>query len=112
MATEIIYVGRDNKISLLLKADEVVVDLTAVTKVGLLFQENYYHSDSWPNAFNYATRATGGIIILDLAAITSLEAGRDKNAELLIYDNTNADGIVWETFDLWIKELEGTEVTP
>jgi hypothetical protein len=112
MATETIYVGRDNKISLTLKADDVVVDLTTVTKVEVLFQENYYDSTNWPAAFDYSTRATGGIIIFDLAAITSLEAGRDKNAELIIYDNTNADGIVWDTFDLWVKELEGTEVAP
>lgn len=112
MSTETIYVDRDNKFSLLLKADDVVVDLSTVTKVELLFSESYYNSTHWPDAFDYATRATGGIIIFDLAAITSLEAGRDKKAELIIYDDTNADGIVWGQIDLVIKELEGTEVTP
>jgi hypothetical protein len=110
---ETIYVDRDNKFSLLLKENDVAVDLTTVTKVGILFAENYYHSDNWPNAFDYSTRATGGIIIFDLASITStsFEAGRDRNTEVLIYDGTNPDGIVWDTFDLWVKELEGTEVT-
>jgi hypothetical protein len=103
MATETIYLSRDNKFALRLKENDVVVpDLSIITKVGILFQENYYHSDSFPAAFDYSTRATAGI----------LEAGRDKKTELLIYDGTNPDGIVWTQFDLWIKELEGTEVTP
>jgi hypothetical protein len=109
---ETIYVDRDNKFSLRLKSDNVVADLTTVSKVGILFQENYYHSNNWPDAFDYATRATGGIIIFDMAAIASLEAGRDKKTELIIYDNTNPDGIIWDTFDLTVKELEGTEVQP
>jgi hypothetical protein len=112
MPSEVIYLNRDNKFSLLLKLNDTAVDLTTTTKVGILFQENYYHSDSWPDAFDYATQATAGIITFDLAAITSLTAGRDENAELIIYDNTNPEGIIWDTFDLWIKELEGTEVTP
>jgi len=111
---ETIYANRDNKISLLLKADNVVADLTTVNKVEILFSENYYDSDNWPDAFDYSTRATGGIIIFDLAAITAsaFEAGRDKKTELIIYDGTNPDGIVWDQFDLTVKELEGTEVTP
>jgi hypothetical protein len=113
MATETIYLSRDNKFALRLKENDVVVpDLSIITKVGILFQENYYHSDNFPAAFDYSTRATAGIIVFDLASITSLEAGRDKKTELLIYDGTNPDGIVWTQFDLWIKELEGTEVTP
>jgi hypothetical protein len=112
MATETIYLNRDNKFSLLLKSNDVVEDLSTVTKVEILHLENYYNSDNFASAFDYSTRATGGIIIFDLASIASLEAGRDQNAELIIYDATNPEGIIWGTFDLDIKELEGTEVTP
>jgi hypothetical protein len=114
MSTETIYIDRDNKFDLLLKIDDVVADLSNVTKIGLLFQENYYHSDNWPDAFDYSTQATAGIITFDMASLpaTSFPAGRDKKTELIVYDSTNPQGIVWGTFDLHVKELEGTEVTP
>lgn len=107
---ETIYVGRDNLINLLLKADGVVQDLTAVTKIELLYKEGYYDSDNFASAFDYSTYATSGIVILDIGSI-GLEAGQDKNAELIVYDASNASGIIWDTFDLKVIELEGTEIT-
>jgi hypothetical protein len=110
--SETIYVDRENKFDLLLKLDGSAANLTDINKVEILFQESYYDSDNFPDAFDYATQATGGIITFDLASIASFEGGRDKKTELILYDNTNPDGIVWGTFDLIVKELEGTEVTP
>ncbi len=110
--TETIYLNRDNKFDLQLKQDGSAVDLSTCTKIGLLFAGNYYHSDNWPSAIDYTTQATSGIITFDMAAITGIEAGRDRNTELIYYDATNPEGIVWGTFDLRILELEGTEVTP
>lgn len=110
--TETIYTNRDNTFELLLKADGVAVNLATAepTKIEILFLGNYYNSDEFPNAFDWTTQGASGIISFDLASITTLEAGRDKNAELIVYDGTNPDGIVWGTFDLLVKELEGTLV--
>jgi len=108
---ETIYLGRNNKINLLLKTDDVVQDLTAVTKMELLYKENYYDSDNFASAFDFATYATSGIVILDINDI-GLESGRDKNAELIVYDASNASGIIWGQIDLKVIQLEGTEVTP
>ena len=108
---ETIYTGRDNKINLLLKTDGAVQDLTAVTKMELLYKENYYDSDNFGSSFDFSTYATSGIVILDIGSI-GLESGRDKNAEIIVYDASNASGIIWDTFDLKVIELEGTEVTP
>jgi hypothetical protein len=110
--TETIYLNRENKFDLLLKIDGEVANLSDLNKVEILFQENYYDSDNFPSAFDYATRATAGIITFDLMSIASFEAGQDRKTELIVYDNTNPDGHVWGTFDLIVKELEGTEVTP
>jgi len=108
---ETVYIGRDNKLNLLLKTDDVVQDLTNVHKMELLYKESYYDSDNFPASFDYATQATAGIVTLDVGSI-GLESGRDKNAELIIYDASNASGVIWGTFDLKVIELEGTEVTP
>lgn len=112
LAKETIYLGRDNKFDKRLEADDVIQNLSSVTKVGVLFNGNYYHSDNWPDAFDYATQAADGIITFDLASISSIAAGRDTEAEIIIYDATNPQGIIWDTFDLEIIALTGTEVTP
>jgi hypothetical protein len=107
---ETIYINRDNKFSLTFKADDSAVDLSNSTKYEVLFLGNYYNSENFPNAFDLSDEATG-TITFDLASIDSLEAGHDSNCEIIIYDDTNPEGIVWGTIDLTVKELEGEEVT-
>lgn len=112
LATEIVYKSRNNAFDKQLKRGGVVTDLTSVTKVGILFLGNYYHSDKWPTAFDYTTQKALGIITFKLANIATIAVGKDENTELIIYDATNPNGIVWGTFDLEVREITGTEVSP
>lgn len=112
LATEIVYKGRDNTFDKLLKRDGVAENLSSVTKVGLLFLGRYIHSNNYPSAFDYVTQKTLGIITFRLGAIATLPTGRDQATELIIYDATNPNGIVWGTFDLEVRSITGTEITP
>lgn len=98
--TEYVYVGRDNTIDLLLKADGVVIALdTAVTRMDLKFSDRIYGTQyltsvDYPTAFDWVTRGADGIVILKLGDI-ELTAGKDTKVELIVYDNVNTNGIVW-----------------
>lgn len=98
--TEYVYVGRDNTIDLLLKADGVAIELhEAVTRMDLKFSDRifgtqYVTSADYPTAFDWVTRGADGIVILKLGGL-ELAAGRDSKVELIVYDNVNTNGIVW-----------------
>lgn len=102
---EIIWKGRDNSIDLLIKADgEIVTGLdVTVTKIELKYKDIYYSSTDSPTSFDWASRGADGVIILKLGLL-SLPAGKDKKAELIIYDAVNTNGIVWGQFVLTVTE--------
>jgi len=110
MATEIIYKDRDNHVDLQLTLDGVALtseQMSAITKVEILFMGYYYDSENFPDAFDWDTRASEGTVGLHLSEIPTITTGRDENTELIVYDSVNTDGIIWSTFDLQVKELFG-----
>jgi hypothetical protein len=102
VVTEYVYVGRDNTIDLLLKADGVVIALdAAVTKMEMkfssrLFGAEYINSESNPGVFDWDTKGADGIVIIALGGL-AITAGKDSKVELIVYDNVNTNGIVWGT---------------
>ena len=100
MTTETVYLGYDNTVDLLLKADGEAQDLSSVTKMTLEVDETTIDSDTSPDAFDWAPGVTGKVI-LDLGA-ESLSEGTYR-ATLTVYDPTNANGIVWGTFKVIVR---------
>lgn len=114
----IVYKNRDNPLFLLLKStDEAGVltypDLTAgVTKVEILIKGVYYNSTQYPDAFDFATEGADGIVCLRLGNIPELVATKDPVAEIITYDPSNPDGLVWGTIPIKVLDLTGTEAVP
>lgn len=96
-ATEIVYLGHDNSIDLLLKADGTAQDLSAVTAATITIGEVTVTSDNgdtdpirWAKS-GYAT----GEIRLYLGSENLVAAIEPYTAYLVIYDADNPNGIVW-----------------
>lgn len=98
---EIIKLGADNTIDLLLKADKSAQALSSVTHVLLVFRVN--SSDvtissvgrtSW---FDWTSGSTG-VLSLTLGGVTNVTAGKTYRPELWLFDDSNTDGIYWGTF--------------
>ncbi len=95
MDTEYVYLGRDNSIDLLLKADGVAVDLASVTKITASFKGTLVSSTTpttgairWSGA-GYDT----GEIRLFLGAQT-IPAGK-YSVPIIVYDPANTSGVQW-----------------
>jgi hypothetical protein len=101
MITEIVYLGHNNTIDLLLKADGVAVDLSSVTRM-VIELNNGTEIDSVDNpaAFDWTTGITGK---LSLSLGDEVIAAGRYSAVLVVYDPTNLDGIVWNKFWMVIK---------
>lgn len=106
MTTEVFYVGMDNASRLLLKSDGAVQDLSEVTKVAIRFDGTTYSSADFASAFDFVTEATDGILTIQAGLISSITASSiDVQAELILYDPVNTNGIVWGTFTMDMKLL-------
>ena len=95
MTTEIVYLGHDNTIDLLLKADGSAVDLSSVTRMTVDFDGTIIDSQTAPAAFDWST-GTIGKLVLALGA-QPIAAGTYQVA-LTVYDPTHPNGIVWGYF--------------
>ena len=103
---EIVYLTRDNTVDLLLKMDGVAQDLSSVTRMIVAEENGVWDVDSsdYASAFNWTTGTTGKLI-LDLAVALGTESvsASDYRVRLVVYDPTNTNGIIWDTFVLSIK---------
>lgn len=99
MGVEIVYLGADNVIDLVLLEDGVAVDLSAVTKMTLNFNSTMINSDTSPDAFDWSTG--DGKLSLALGAESIMTALYD--AELTVYDSQNTNGVVWGIFKVVVK---------
>jgi len=100
MLTEIAYLGHDNTIDLLLKADEEAEDLSAVTRMTLELDSTIIDSEKSPDAFDWDTDTTGKLILA--LGGESLIAGMYRTT-LTVYDLTNEKGIVWGELNLDVR---------
>ena len=113
MQKEFVYLGHDNSVDLILKADGVAVDLSSVTDMTLTFGTTLIESDngdSDPIRWIKAGYATGEIrLFLGDQTIT---AG-NYQAPLIVYDPTNSNGIFWGRIPITVvEELEATPPPP
>lgn len=109
MITEKVYLGRDNTIDLLLKADGAAVDLESVSRMVLVVGSVTVDSAVYPAAFDWDTGTTGKVIL----ALGQLMDGEEPPANILsagaytatltVYDPTNDDGLVWAKLKIVVE---------
>ena len=105
---EIVYVGYNNALSLIVKIEEAVLtpaQMSAITKVGIVYNNVLYESTQYPGAFDTESRASEGVLVLRLGNIPNLPAGRDRETELILWANDYPNGIVWGTLDIKVVDL-------
>jgi hypothetical protein len=106
------YRGYDNINDLLLKADGVAQDISSITKAAFIYNGKEFNSTNFATAFDWSTDGSDGVIHLKIGKIgSSIDVGRDKEAELILYDANYPNGHVWGTFDLQVFAIVATEVT-
>lgn len=101
MRTEVIYLGHDNRIDLILKADSggdgafAAVDLTGVTRMTATFGNVTIESTN--QAGDPIRWAQGGYITGEVRCDFGEEAisAGEYRVPLVVYDTANPDGIVW-----------------
>ena len=110
----VVYKGRDNSLSVRLSnINELGVttypDLIdgGITKVELLIKGKYYCSDDYPFSFDFTTEGSDGIITMVLGTIPDLDVVKDPKAEIITYDPSHPDGLVWGTIALQVIQLVG-----
>lgn len=96
---ELIWLGRDNSIDLLLYANSSAVDLAAVTEMRLSLKNTtvvLVSTDSTAGIIQWGSTAYAtGEIRIAAGGSTQLVAGR-YTATLVVFDPSNTDGIVWD----------------
>ena len=100
-----VYKGHDNVFTILFEEDDVAQDLSAVTKVELLYKGVTYDSDTDPNSFDFTTDGSDGKVHFKLGIISDIETGTDSRSELVLYDPSNTNGIYWGYIGIKVTEL-------
>jgi hypothetical protein len=90
---EVVYLGRDNTVDLQLLANDVPIDLDAVTKYELRDCLCNWTIDSTVSPTAFDASNGNGELNLNLGD-EEIPAG-DQSAWLILYDPAHADGIVW-----------------
>jgi hypothetical protein len=101
MITEVFYLTRDNTVDLVLKADSIPVDLRSATKVEVLDTDCTWAVDSVASPDAFVIGGVDGRITLQFGGET-INAGTYK-CQVIVYDPTNVNGVVWGEIQLAIK---------
>jgi hypothetical protein len=100
MRQEIAYLGHDNSIDIVLKADGVAEPLDSITKMTLTFGTKLISSDNGetdPIRWKKVGYQTGEVRLFLGDQVIS--PGSYK-APLIIYDSGDAEGIVWDYLNI------------
>jgi len=101
MLREIVYLNRDNTIDIILKADGTAADLSSVTKMEIIVDDSTTISSvTSPDAFDWFEGS--GKLILALGD-EGIDAG-SYDAQLIVYDVDNPDGIMWSYINIVVRE--------
>lgn len=102
MISETVYLNRDNVNSLQLRANGIVQDISACTRMILRVGDQSIDSNLIDNVFDWTTNGASGQVDLVLGH-QGLRTGTQR-ATLTIFDLTYPHGLVWGDFMLDIKE--------
>ena len=109
MDTEIVYLGHDNTIDLLLKASSSAASLTSVTAITATFDDTLIsNSSASTGTITWAGSSfSTGEIRLTLGAQT-IEPGR-YDVPIVVFDATWTTGIVWDIVPIRVRaEVEAS----
>lgn len=103
--SDVIYLNRDNQIILELRTNNVLQDLSGLTRAQLIVGTTTLDS-SGSSYFDWTDTGYGtGTIVID-AGSASLTKGCYYNSYLIVYDNTNPNGIVWgKVFAIIVEDI-------
>jgi hypothetical protein len=106
MAAEIVFIGNDNIFDRILKADGVAQDLSNVTKIDLVINDNLTITNSTGTDFpiKWLSLGTTGLVQFQIGMESGLINGY-YDAQIVVYDATYDDGLVWDDFELHIKTI-------
>jgi hypothetical protein len=96
MITETIYLDHDNVNSLELLANGSAQDISASTRMTLKIGDKLLDSNKITNVFDWSSYGANGQLDLTLGH-QDLRVGQQR-AQLIIYDSTYTQGLVWGVF--------------
>jgi len=106
---EKVYLNRDNTIKLGLLADGVPIDASRLTRIIAKLTDDAgsvttFDSNTDVNAFDWTSETAQvsdtetGILVLALQdAVTPPSVGNDYVLDLIVYDDANPSGLVWDS---------------
>lgn len=107
MATGVIYIGRDNTLTLNLTDDNVAADLSAATKVQVTINGVTVDSAATAAAFDLSDLVNGNITLK--FGDQAIPEGT-YSIRVVVFDAVNTDGIVWvHEDDLTTVDLQVVE---
>lgn len=99
MVYEIVYLGHDNTIDLLLRADGVAYDITSTTRMTLDFGGTVIDSAVHTSVFDWSDG--DGKLYLTLGDETI--ATGTYEADLVVYDSVHTNGIMWGMITILVE---------
>lgn len=100
LSMERVYLDRDNTIDLVLMADGVAADLSAVTRMTIAFGDTDVDSATAASVFDWS--GGSGLLTLQLGG-QEIAVGR-YDARLVVYDASHANGLVWGDIEILVEE--------
>jgi hypothetical protein len=104
MAVEVVYLGHDNSIDLLLKADGVAYDLANTTQINLTIGGTTITSingNTDPIKWYRAGYDTGEMRMF--LGDQDIDPGTYRRAWIVVFDYDNNEGIVWGNIRITVK---------
>ena len=106
---EVIYLGRDNSVDLLLKADGVAEDLSTTTQIDAIFDTSITvestNAATGPIKWNQAGYETGEIRIdLTDSDESDITVGQ-YTVKIITYTAEHTDGLYWGEVNIRVREV-------
>jgi len=104
MESIVVWKDRSNKAYIQLLQDDTVLtesEMNQFTKAEIHYAGAYYDSDTYATAFDFSTEAANGKLVVRLGLLP-LPVGNDV-AELILYDPSNTDGLMWLQFAVQVR---------
>ena len=98
MIKEIVYLGKDNTVSLGLTNDSILIDHATITRVVLVLGNQTVDSASSPSLFDFTLHDR---LLLNLGASALLPGS--YIAQVTVYDSNYINGLNWGNFTLIVK---------
>ncbi len=111
METEILYLGHNNAINLLMQQDGTAVDLSGTTRATMTFGDIMVESTNGTTqaiTWNKAGYDLGELRVSLSSTTLKVAPGTYPSAYICLYDSANAAGIVWGGIPVIVKgQVEG-----